>query len=370
MTTETKIGLTELLAKAHVAREARWQEQEAERAAAQAERQRRFGEAVAQARAIVEPALGECGIDGYDSSANVRLLVTPRVWKGLVTFDMETEFDGAWKLSGANVTFYLFGPDEWELSGGPLAWLEAMAGLFRERCEAALVWYTANIAATRDETVARETHAQLLVLDETRAEEWDALLAAALDRIAARAAAIDAYVQALGEWRYEYEKTLAANRATVADIQPRFDDEFDRAEIAYAAVADVDEYGEVQPYRETAWVWDNASNVDGYWLVFEGGQVVRRRFPSLLWVGETITQRMTEAGPGPWRAAVHAYEAGQPVYCLPCYIHLVREELDRRMVALPAEPTPPAFLGDGLTAEERERINEVARGMARVEIPF
>jgi hypothetical protein len=220
MTTETMTNettrLEELLAKARATREARRQQQEAEKAAEQAEWQQPFGEAVARARAIVEPALGECATEEYDGSYR-RLLVIPRVWKGLVTFYMETGNGGMWKLAGAKATCYLAGPDEWELSG-PLAWLAAMDDLFQERRKTALECRTAIMDATRHETVARETHAQLLALDETRAEEWDALLAAAHDRIAARAAAMDAYVQALGEWRYKYEETLAD------DIEPTITD--------------------------------------------------------------------------------------------------------------------------------------------------
>jgi hypothetical protein len=368
MTTETKTNettkLEELLAKARATREARRQQQEAEKAAEQAEWQQPFGEAVARARAIVEPALGECATEEYDGSYR-RLLVIPRVWKGLVTFYMETGNGGMWKLAGAKATCYLAGPDEWELSG-PLAWLAAMDDLFQERRKTALEWYTASMDATRDETVARETHAQLLALDETRAEEWDALLAAAHDRIAARAAAMDAYVQALGEWRYKYERILNENRATVAGAGRALDKTFERYEVAFAAVGDDEE----EPYRETVWAVEPDPEEGGYWSIFENGNIVRRRLLRPLWVGEEIVQTLSEAGAGPWRRAYYVHEAGMTVYYLPWHKVELHRQLDKTIEPLPAEPTPPAFLGDGLTAAERERIAEVTRGMARVEIPF
>lgn len=76
------------------------------------------------------------------------------------------------------------------------------------------------------------------------------------------------------------------------------------------------------------------------------------------------------AGEGPWRRAHYVHDAGVTVYYLPWGTVELHRQLDKIITPLPAEPEPPAFLRDGLTAAERERINEVTRGMGRVDIPF
>lgn len=242
MTTETRIGLTELLAKARETREAKRQQYEAVEAAAQAEKRQRIDEAVAEARAIVEPAL---------------------------------------------------------------------------------------------------------------------------EGIAARAAAFDAYIAILGAWRVEYERILTDNREMVQIINDRYDYRFDRHEVAYAAVGDEDD----EPYRETAWAADGPDE-DGWWRLYEDGRVVRRRLLRPLWVGDVVREKLSKAGAGGWRRAIFAHDAGESIYCLPWDEGEARQAMKSLVYPLPAEPSLPEELRDGLLTAERERINEVTRGMARVEIPF
>ena len=195
-----------------------------------------------------------------------------------------------------------------------------------------------------------------------REAEWQALADAAVERRIEREAAVDAYVQTLTAWRARYEKTLAENRVTVAGAQRALDEEFIRYEVAYAAVGD-------EPYRETAWAIDPDPEEGGWWSIFDNGNVVRRRLLRPLWVGEVVTQKLSEAGAGPWRRSYYVHDAGVTVYYLPWGVAELRQ-LDKTVMPLPAEPEPPAWVRDGLTDGEWERINEVTRGMARVDIPF
>lgn len=183
--------------------------------------------------------------------------------------------------------------------------------------------------------------------------------------LADRTAAVDAYVAALGAWRVAHERALSENRMTVARAQAALDKEFDRYEVAYAAVGD----GDDKPYRETAWADAPEPDLDGYWNVFDNGNLVRRRLLRPMWVSEAVTEKLSEAGNGPWRRAYYVHDAGQSVYYLPWDGVELHRQLKTR-TPLPAEPEPPAFLSDGMTAVERGRIAEVTRGMARVDIPF
>lgn len=370
MTTETKTKLEELLAKARAAAEAKRADYEARSAAAQAQAQHELDEAVATVRDLVEPALGRCDIDGKAPHLGglASLVVKPAVWKGLVQLVVH-QMTGAWRVErvGSSDTFFVLrhSAAEWETVEA-LEFLAATDNLFQERRDQAVVWQTANMATTRSETVARETHAELLKLDETRAEEWDALLAAALDRIAAHAEVMDAYVQALGEWRRKYERILNENRKTAEGAQRALDEEFERYEVAFAAVGDDDD----EPYRETVWAIEPDPAEGGYWSIFENGNIVRRRLLRPLWVGEAIIQTLSEAGAGPWRRSYYVHDAGMTVYYLPWGKVELHRRLDRAIEPLPAEPTPPQELRDRMTAAEQARINEVTRGMASVEIPF
>lgn len=370
MTTETMTNETtkpeELLAKSREAREARWQKQEAERAAAQAAWQQEVDKAVARIRAIIEPALGKCDFVVHDYDHNIRqFTVTPRAWKGLVKAVIEAEPGGMWKLIHPNGKCYLSELAEWE-SPAALESLAAMDDLFQERRADAVKVLCGRLALARDTATIMNILADLMAIAPERVDEWDALGADASERIAARAAALDAYIQALGEWRREYERILNDNRETVAGAQRALDKTFERYEVAFAAVGDDEE----EPYRETAWAVEPDPEEGGYWSIFENGNIVRRRLLRPLWVGEEIVQTLGEAGAGPWRRAYYVHEAGMTVYYLPWHKVEMHRQLDKTIEPLPAEPTPPALLGDGLTAAEHERIAEVTRGMARVEIPF
>lgn len=370
MTTETMTKLEELLAKAQVAQAAKRADYEARSAAAQAQAQAELDEAVATVRGLVEPALGRCDIDGKVAylGALASLVVKPAAWKGLEQLFVH-QMTGAWRVErvGSSNTFFVLRQSaaEWETVEG-LEFLAAMDNLFQERRADAVKVLSNRLALARDAATIMNILAGLVAVAPERVDEWDALGADASERIAARAAAMDAYVQALGEWRDKYERILNENRATVAGAGRALDKTFERYEVAFAAVGDDEE----EPYRETAWAVEPDPEEDGYWTIFENGNIVRRRLLRPLWVGEEIVQTLSEAGAGPWRRAYYVHEAGMTVYYLPWHKVEMHRQLDKTIQPLPGEPTPPAFLGDGLTAAEHERIAEVTRGMGRVEIPF
>lgn len=89
-----------------------------------------------------------------------------------------------------------------------------------------------------------------------------------------------------------------------------------------------------------------------------------------MWVGQAVTETLTAAGHGPWRNSVYVTEVGDSLFCLPGEVAAVRRDMVALMKPLPAEPEPPEWVRDGLTADERERIVAVTRGMAHVDIPF
>jgi hypothetical protein len=367
MTTETKTRLEELLEKANGMRKAEMELRLAGDEAARARRERNLAENIAVVRGIVEPVLGACDIT--PSRDPLYLDVTPRVWKGLVRFIARPERGVVWKLIHANAGECLLdSPDGWE-GIEALAFLDGLDEWFRKMLVGQIGGMRIRLTAAVNAEAIMNALADLMTFAPERVDEWDALAAEVSERINARAAAVDAYVEALTQWRAEYEATLAANRAALSEIQTTFDNnEFTRREVCYTAVG-VDGSSEAARRRETAWAFGDV-DVQGYWSLFEDGGTVRRRIPGLLWLGEPITQRLSEAGPGPWWVAVFSWETGQPVYCLPWDRQRAFAALDERILPLPVEPSPPEFFSDGLTADERKRINEVTNGMARVDIPF
>lgn len=310
------------------------------------------------------------GGEVYNTSYRIR----PVAWGGLVDFSAARwTITSPWRFEYYTVsgTFCQQGlgrepGNVWKQSwvSQMLADLQAKYVWTRDRrVEEMCDWLASHVTTDERAVDAYET---LMTLAPERAEEWDAALAAWRQRRDERAAAVDAYVDALATWRKSYERELAENQKAVAGAQRALDEEFTRYEVAYAAVGEDDD----EPYRETAWAIDPDPEEGGWWSIFDNGNVVLRRLLRPLWVSEAITQTVSKAGEGPWRRAHYVHDAGVTVYYLPWDEYKRHRHLDKTITPLPAEPEPPEWVRDGLTAAERERIIEVTRGMAHVGIPF
>ena len=295
----------------------------------------------------------------------------PRVWKGLVSLVLFLANDRRWwieyKINGVQYSLHDTSDTTWMRPevGNMLADLQEQY----ERLRVALIADSLTQLADHASDAAVEAHKELMTLAPEREAEWGAALAAWQRRRAEREAAVAAYVQALGEWRAKYEQALAENRRVLAETQRLLDMEFTRYEIGLA-VFYTDDDGRAYPARVNIWSLDNKAGKDGSWRVLDNGRLERRVLFNVLWVGEAVTETLMAAGDGPWRETIYVHEAGQSLYCTPWLAEAARRDIRRLMISLPAEPEPPEWVRDGLTAAERERIIEVTRGMAHVGIPF
>lgn len=344
---------------------------EASKAADLAELRALLGEGVADQ---MEIALVSYDLEWNGQVYNTRYRLKPRAWNGLVSFDIYRQYrEQVWRFIyedrhlrdeyvDAGVE-----PDQLWARPGILAMLAQLQARYEQARDNGIALALARLS--EDENVndpdAADAHAELLRLAPERAVEWDAALAKWQQSRDGRQVAFDAYVGALRVWRSDYEAALAHNRATVAAAQQQLNNQFSRYEIAYAAVGDDAD----EPYVERVWAALPAADVYEYWLLYEGGCVIRRRLLRPMWVGEEAFQKLDEAGAGPWRNAIYVHDAGVSLYCLPWDEERAREML-LSIAPLPGEPTPPEWVRDGLTADEHRRINEVVGGMARADIPF
>lgn len=376
----TSMSMAALIEKAQAQRE----REEAERVARKQERAQAIKAALAADLAALRALLGDeveitlhssktdSNGEVYDTGYDIR----PKAWHGMASFSAEHwRSSDPWtfkyyRVSGACVQLKLpFPPGNvWALPEviEMIADLQATYEKARDsRIAVAMEWLDGNTS----ELIAADAYETLMTLAPERAAEWDAARAAWQARRDEREEAVDAYVVALTAWRARYEKALAENRATVAESQRVLDEEFTRYEIGLA-VFYTDDDGRAYPARVNVWSLDSKTDEHGYWRVLDNGRVERRVLVNVLWVGEAVTETLMAAGDGPWRETINVYEAGQPLYCLPWAASVARQDTHRLMRSLPAEPEPPEWVRDGLTAAERERINEVTRGMGRVDIPF
>ena len=330
-----------------------------------------------EVRAILGPLANECDLGVEEvapgASGYIRFRVVPQVWKGLVTFILvKGEEEKCWRFSG-RTNELVYAPEDWTTKRELVRSLGELHQLFEQRRDQRISDALARLARTDTaDDEAMRCRLDLIDLAPERGNEWAMAFAAWVERREARAAAereraaaFDAYIEALAAWRREYEQALEANRQAVRDIQIDLDAEFTRYEVTYAAVGDEDDY----PSEARAWTLDEFPDERGYRRLFEDdGRVARRRLMRALWVGEPITQRVLGAGPGPWRMGVYAVWAGTFVYCLPWDAATARNLIEQHTKRLPGQPAAWSFDGDGgMTAEERRRIGEALDGMENID---
>ena len=340
---------------------------EASKAADLADLKALLGEAADE----MEIALLSHDVSGDGQVCSTRYRLKPLAWNGLVSFDIYRPWSGKlWRFIYED-QYVEVGVEPGQMWTQPRA-LNMLAALQEQyeqardnRIAVALEWLGGNTS----ELTADDAREILMTLAPEREAEWGAALAAWQRRRDEREAAVAAYVQALGEWRSRYEQALAENRRVLAETQRLLDMEFTRYEIGLA-VFYTDDDGRAYPARVNIWSLDNKAGKDGSWWVLDNGRLERRVLFNVLWVGEAVTETLMDAGDGPWRETIYVHEAGQSLYCTPWLAEAARRDIRRLMISLPAEPEPPEWVRDGLTAAERERIIEVTRGMAHVGIPF
>lgn len=297
--------------------------------------------------------------------------VSPKAWHGVVDFNA-SHWSHQWQFGYYNrrnkpISFSVT-RDEWG-QDDTLAMVCELQATYEKARDGRIAVMMELLSDDRSDLIAAEVRQELMTLAPEREAEWGAALAAWQRRRDEREAAVAAYVQALGEWRAKYEQALAENRRVLAETQRLLDMEFTRYEIGLA-VFYTDDDGRAYPARVNIWSLDNKAGKDGSWRVLDNGRLERRVLFNVLWVGEAVTETLMDAGDGPWRETIYVHEAGQSLYCTPWLAEAARRDIRRLMISLPAEPEPPEWVRDGLTAAERERIIEVTRGMAHVGIPF
>lgn len=149
------------------------------------ESKRLLTEGIAAARRLLEPQLGECDIKGSWDASQLHLSVKPRAWRGVVGFWLRGLPQSGWDVrQGKMMYFRLTTHGDWEQPAA-LAFLKEMNESFQHDWPNHVRYWGDGLAQTDNEKIARMAHALLMVLDESRAAECDATLAAALERIEA-----------------------------------------------------------------------------------------------------------------------------------------------------------------------------------------
>lgn len=358
------------------AQRAEWDAESAQNRAARAAH---VEELKAEAIALLGEMAAECHVEiGRDYGDSVLFHVTPDLWGGRVTFGLKKrDNEDNWRFFPDldDDTYYrVEAAGDWTGKHIIRKQLARLHEAFIEWRDRMIEMHLAALGRGESSPeMAAAAYRELSVLAPERVAEWDAALGAWRELRAARdtaaserAEAFATYVASLAAWRENYEATLRRNRQAVKGIQKTYDAPFTRYEVRlHVAVRDED--GEALDVRETVWALAAAPDEDGYWPVFDGGRVTRRRLIAALWVGEAVTESLLDAGEGPWRVGIYADEAGQTVYALPWDAADARRAVRVGMRALPAEPER---FRDGLTAVEYARLAEARHGMERVEIPF
>ena len=341
-----------------------------------------------EVRAILGPLADESDVvlmcDYFPTS--VEYQVRPHIWRGAVSFTLtrqQSAFSVNWQVSAFDrVAGWCKSAEDWLIR----PWTDFLAALHQaamDRLPNLVDAAGADLARAETEEEARDAHAELVRLAPERAAEWDALLAERLAiheaesaRAAEREEDFAAYIRDLRVWREKYEEALAGNRAEADLLQQEYDAPFIRYEVAFVAAPAADDDADEAPYVFTAWATSNEPDADGYWSIYTDDGIVRRRLARVLWVGERIAARAAET-PGPWRFSVWFEPAGQWVHCpreAPAACKwLTAEATGNRFTPLPEEPAVTDYgevFADGLTAEERRRINWVIGDMKRAGIPF
>ena len=337
-----------------------------------------------EARAILGPLASECDLTVEEVMAGapgyIRFRVAPHVWHGLAAFKLsKSDEEKFWRFS-ARTNEIVAAPQDWTTKRDLIRALDELHCLFEQRRNERIKDALQRLSQTdTDDNGAMRCRLELIDLAPERENEWEAAFAewvrrrdaqAADERV--RAMRFDFYLAALSMWREGYEATLSDNRAVVERIQADLDAEFTRYEVAYAAVAD-GEYDDEDPYIGTAWAAADVPDARGYWSLYEGGRLVRRKLLRVLWVGEAVTQRLSAAGMGPWRSGIYVEEAGRTVFHLPWQRDFVLGFIREELMALPVEPVATEWgveFAESWTAEEHRRYAEVKGDMEIAGIPF
>ena len=337
-----------------------------------------------EARAILGPLAGECDLTVEEVMAGapgyIRFRVAPHVWHGLAAFKLvKSDEEKFWRFS-ARTNEEVSSAVDWTTKRDLIRALDELHHMFEERRDERIRDALQRLSwtdTTDDE--AMRCRLDLIDLAPERENEWQAAFAAWVERRDALAAdkwareiAFDAYMLALAAWREGYEATLSDNREIVARTQRDFNQSFTRHDVAFVAVGD-GKYDDEYRYPDRAWAMKDKPDKRGYWTLYEDGRLVRRKLMRVLWVGEGVTQTVVEAGPGPWRAAVYADDAGQVIFCLPWHVDPVTERIRAELMALPEEPRITDWgeeFAQGWTADEHRRYSETVGDMQRTGIPF
>jgi hypothetical protein len=342
---------------------------EIEREAAEATALQELLEArMAEARAMLDSeVIGEYDIEvmRHDVDAAV-LRIAPRVWRGLVHFNMFTYKPGNWrvKMERDDDDFYLGSAETWGKEHA-IKFLVALHRQFERQRVSEVERYSGRLDGNYGD--ADEAHAVLMELAPERAAEWDTALekqrkvveekeAAKRQADDDRRQAFGKYLAALVEYVAAREAARAANQATYQALKARVEAPVAVRDIEYAVVAQDEEGGQhVETRTALAYADSGEPHQGNTWTVLERGRPRVWVFRTIVRISDAYTARPDED------KYSDAFMRRSTKFGAVVFSHQHESGVDAALEAMtwPKAPRAEAFGFVDLSIDERRRLAAV-----------